>query len=102
MNGQKPIRELSDQVLRIFVVVFLAVGIVAGMIGLGAGLVFLTVQQAIGVGLLSASLGAVLGWCLIGGRMLRSVVAATREVVAEPKPKQTDPFKTEPEELKDG
>lgn len=62
------------------VVAFVMLGSVAfGAIGLGVGLVMLTVAQAIGVGLLAFGLGIVLSPWVIGRPIARAAAAAVRE-----------------------
>jgi hypothetical protein len=70
----------TDQIIGVFVVICFSFGLVIGCVGLGAALIFLSVAQAFGVGILSAGCGALFGLVFGGKRIMRALVETLKEM----------------------
>lgn len=73
-------RHLDNEVVvRVFLLICCVLGGLIGLLGLGLGLLFLSVPQAFGVGILSAALGSLFA-AMYGARpVVRGVIKTIRE-----------------------
>jgi phosphate/sulfate permease len=70
----------TDQIVGVFLLVCVAFGLFIGCIGFGFGLIFLSVQQSIGIGILSFGGGGFIGAVFGGKRILKAVVETFTEL----------------------
>jgi hypothetical protein len=70
----------TDQVVGVFIVICVAFGLLIGCVGLGAGLIFLSVSQAVGVGILSVGCGSLFGMVFGGKRIMRALIETLKEM----------------------
>lgn len=66
----------TSSIVESFINICMSFGIIAGGLGLGIGLLFLTVPQAIGLGLLATSLGTLLT-AFVGAKKILHVLIET-------------------------
>lgn len=69
-----------ESVLTVFIMVCGSFGLFFGCIGLGAGLVFLLVPQAIGVGMLSFGCGSLAGMLFGAHRIMKALIETLDEM----------------------
>lgn len=76
MNGE----QTTATVVAVFLIISGAIGLAIGIFGLGIGLLFLSVSQAIGVALLSTGVGAIAGGCIGCKAILRAIIRACEDL----------------------
>lgn len=69
-----------QQIAVVFIAICVAFGLLVGCVGLGVGLIFLTVPQAIGTGLLAVGAGALFGMLFGGKRIMRPLIKELKEM----------------------
>ena len=69
-----------EQAVNSFIAICTAFGLLAGCVGLGAGLIFLTVAQAIGVGILATGCGALFSMVLGARKIIKAMIKAMDEM----------------------
>ena len=75
--------EHTDRVVVLLLIISFAFGLVLGCVGLGIGLVFATLQQAIGLGILSIGFGALYGMSWGARRILKALIETMKEMEAK-------------------
>ena len=78
-SDERSTRKVDDVIFSL-VVICVAIGLLVGFAGLGVGLVFLSLPQAVGVGILSAGCGALYGLTFGARRLLRALVEVLKEM----------------------
>ena len=79
------VENKTEHVIGVFLLICVAFGFMIGCIGLGAGLVFLNVPQAFGLGILSVGCGSLFGAIFGGKRIMRSMIETLKEMEQETK-----------------
>ncbi|WP_184310156.1 hypothetical protein [Aporhodopirellula rubra] len=69
-----------ESVVGVFLLICVAFGSAIGCIGFGVGLIFLSVPQAFGLGILSVGCGALFGAIFGGKRIMRSLIETLKEM----------------------
>lgn len=72
--------ERTDRIVVLLLIISFAFGVFVGCVGLGFGLIFATIQQAIGIALLAVGFGALYGVSFGATRILRAIVKTMKQM----------------------
>lgn len=82
----------TESVVRVMFTICLILGALFGLIALGLGLIFLTLQQAVGLALLVTAGGALFGLLYCARRITRNIIETAQAMVAEQNAKRPQEF----------
>jgi hypothetical protein len=74
--------ERKEVLFRVLIIIFVILGAMAGMIGFGIGLIWLSIPQAFGLGIVSFASGT-LAWLLLGFTRISKIIMKTMDEMDE-------------------